>query len=104
MEERVSGCMVKLIATLKVKEGKMDEVIALLKDLVPKIRTSEPDTEVYIPHTVKGRKNKNTIIILEKYPNAEARNAHSARLPETMGPIFPLLEPGLDVLELQEII
>ena len=34
--------MITLIATLKVKEGKMDEVIKVLREIVPKIKEAEP--------------------------------------------------------------
>ncbi|GAG80831.1 unnamed protein product, partial [marine sediment metagenome] len=44
--------MVTIIATLKVKEGKLDEAIEVLKEIVPQIKASEPGTLEYIPHTV----------------------------------------------------
>ena len=96
--------MVTLIATLKVKEGKMEEAIALLKEIAPKVKETEPGCQAYIPHTVKGGKNANTIIFYEKYVDKSAVNAHSANLPKHFEKLFPLLEPGMDVKTCTEII
>ena len=46
--------MVTLIATLKIKEGKMEEAIEILKEMAGNIKASEPGTLEYIPHKVKG--------------------------------------------------
>ena len=105
MNQLIEGdFMVTLIATLKVKEGKMEEAIALLKEIVPKIRESESGTQVYIPHTVKGKKHANTIIFYEKYADKSAMNIHSTNLPKNFEKIFPLLEPGMDIKTCTEII
>ena len=58
---------ITIIATIKVKEGKMEEAIEVLKEVVPQIKASEPGLLEYIPHTVKGSKEKETIIFYEKY-------------------------------------
>ena len=46
--------MVTVLATVEVKDGKMEEVIKVLKEIVQKVKSSEPGTLEYIPHTVKG--------------------------------------------------
>jgi quinol monooxygenase YgiN len=56
-----------LIATFHVKEGMLDEVVELLKGVVPTIRESEPGCLASIPHTVHGEGNENTIVFYEKY-------------------------------------
>lgn len=96
--------MVTLIATVKAKEGKMDEVVALLKEIVPKVRGSESGCQAYIPHTVKGKKNSNKIIFYEKYADKSAMDIHSTNLPKNFEKIFPLLEPGMDIKTCTEII
>jgi len=82
----------------------MDEAKEVLKQLVPKIKNAEPGTLEYIPHTVKGRKDKNTIIFYEKYKDGEALREHSGNLAESLGPLMPLLEPGMDLKTCFEIV
>ncbi|MGO8991343.1 MAG: putative quinol monooxygenase [bacterium] len=94
--------MITLIAKVKVKEGKMDEAINALKEIVPKIKAAEPGCLVYIPHTVRGEDN--TIIFYEKYQDKEALKVHSSNLPKTLEKFAPLLEPGTDVKTCYEIL
>ena len=94
--------MITIIATMKIKEGKMDEAVALLKEIAPKVTAEEPGCLVYIPHTVRGQDNM--IVFYEKYRDKEALKEHSARLPKTMEKISPLVEPGADIKNCTEII
>jgi quinol monooxygenase YgiN len=94
--------MITLIATLKVKEGKMEEAIKVLKEVVPKVKASEPGCLEYIPHTVRG--DETTIIFYEKYSDKDALKLHSTNLMKNMEKLFPLLEPGMDVKTCYEII
>ncbi len=95
---------ITVIAALKVKDGKREEAIEVLKELVPKIRESEPGLLAYIPHTVKGSKEKNTIIFYEKYADGDALKTHMANLGKNMAKLGPLLEPGMDLKTCFEII
>jgi quinol monooxygenase YgiN len=94
--------MVTLIATVRVKAGKMDEAVQVLKAVVPKIKEAEPGCLVYIPHRVRGEDN--TIIFYEKYQDKEALKIHSSNLPKFLEKFLPLLEPGMDVKTCDEII
>jgi quinol monooxygenase YgiN len=94
--------MITLIATLKIKEGKMEEAINALKEIVPKIKASEPGCLEYIPHTVRG--DENTIIFYEKYSDKDALKLHSANLMKNIEKLLPLLEPGMDVKNCSEIL
>ena len=94
--------MITLIATVKVKEGKMDEAVKVLREIVPKIKEAEPGCLVYIPHRVRGEDN--TIIFYEKYQDKEALKIHSSNLPKNLKEFLPLLEPGMDVKTLEEIL
>jgi quinol monooxygenase YgiN len=94
--------MISLIATLKVKEGKMNEAVELLREIVPRVRADEPGCLEYIPHTVRGEEN--TIIFYEKYRDKEALKAHSANIGKTLEKLFPLLEPGMDIKTCYEIL
>ena len=92
------------IAFIKIREGKMDEAIEILKEVVPKVRESEPGTKIYIPYTVKGQKDKNTIVFYEVYENKKALDEHMAKLPQILGKMFPLLEGAPDLKICTEII
>jgi quinol monooxygenase YgiN len=96
--------MITIFATVKVKEGKMDQAIEAIKEAAQKIRDSEPGTKAYIPHTVKGSKGKNMIIFYEKYENEEAFKLHSDNLLKSFAKVLPFLEPGLDTKKCEEII
>jgi quinol monooxygenase YgiN len=93
--------MITLIATLKVKDGKMEEAINALKEIVPNVKASEPGCLAYVPHTVRG--DEKTIIFYEKYSDKDALKLHSANLMRNMEKLFPLLEPGMDVKTCYEI-
>jgi quinol monooxygenase YgiN len=95
---------ITIIASVQVKEGKMEEAKEVLKELVPKIKQSEQGTLEYIPHTVKGRKEKNTIVFYEKYKDSEALRVHSGNLAKSLAPLMPLLEPGMDMKTCFEIV
>ncbi len=93
--------MITLIAQLKVKEGKMEEAIGILKEIVPRVKENEPGCLEYIPHTVRGEEN--SILFYEKYQDKEALKIHSGNLAKTMEKLFPLLEPGMDIKTCYEI-
>ena len=68
------------------------------------VRETEPGCLAYIAHTVKGAKNKNTIIFYEKYKDKDALNIHSANLPKNFEKMFPLFEGKSDIKTCTEII
>lgn len=94
--------MITIIAKLKVKEGKMDEAVEILKEIVPKLKEAEPGCLAYIPHTVRGEEN--VILFYEKYSDKEALKLHSGNLPKTLEKLFPLLDPGMDIKTCYEIL
>jgi len=95
--------MVTIIATVEVKEGKMEEAKVVLKEMASQVKASEPGTLEYIPHTVKGRDFKNKIIFYEKYKDGEAMKTHMANLAKTGAKLTPLLVPGMDLKTCFEI-
>jgi quinol monooxygenase YgiN len=94
--------MITLIAILKVKDGKMEEVKEKLKKIASHVKNTEPGCLEYIPHTVKGEDN--TIIFYEKYLDKEALKIHSAGFMDNFKDVMPLLEPGMDLKTCFEII
>jgi quinol monooxygenase YgiN len=89
--------MVTIIAEVKVKEGKMEEVKEVLKEMVSNIKESEAGTLEYIPHVIAGKKFENTILFYEKYESSEAMKLHMANLGKTSAKLAPLLEPGMEI-------
>jgi quinol monooxygenase YgiN len=96
--------MPTLVGFLKVKEGKMSEAVKVLREVVPQIRAAEPGIVTYIPHTVEGAKEKNTILFYEKYKDNAAMQLHLANLSKSLARLTPLLEPGMDARFCTEII
>jgi quinol monooxygenase YgiN len=94
--------MITLIATIKVKEGKMEDAIEVLKEIASSVKELEPGCLEWIPHKVKGKKNM--IMFYEKYKDKEALKEHSNNVPKTLGKLVPLLEPGMDVKTCFEIL
>jgi len=94
--------MVTLIATMKVKEGKMDEAVKVIREIVPKVKKAEPGCLEYIPH--KLRDAENTIIFYEKYRDEEALKVHSSNARKSLANLIPLLEPGIDLKTCYEIL
>ena len=82
----------------------MEEAKEKLKEIVPRIINSESGCIAYIPHVVKGSKNKNTILFYEKYKDKEAFNVHNQNLTKNMEPLMPFLEPGMEIFQCTEII
>jgi len=70
--------MPSVIATIKVKEDKMDEAKSLFKKLVEGVEANEPGTLAYIPHQRKDEPA--TFIFYEKYADDAAFATHGANL------------------------
>ena len=93
--------MISLIATVRIKEGKMDEAVEILKEIALNVKKSEPGCLEYIPHRIKG--DDNAVIFYEKYLDKEALKLHSANIGITLEKLLPLLEPGMDIKTCFEI-
>lgn len=66
---------VAAIARLTAADGKRDELVAVLRDLVKAVGDGEPDTLVYAMHTDDG--DDSTVWFYELYASADAAAAHS---------------------------
>jgi quinol monooxygenase YgiN len=93
-----------VIAVLRVKEGKMNEAVKVLREIVPQIRKAEPGIVSYIAHTVEGAKEKNSILFYEKYKDSTALQTHMANLGKSLAKLMPLLDPGMDTKLCNEVI
>ncbi len=101
-KELVVVIPITLIAAARVKKGNMEKAIEALKEVVPKIKESEPGCLQYIPHTIKGEEN--SIIFYEVYADSDALKQHNKNLGKNMVKLSPLLEPGVDIKICHEII
>jgi len=70
--------MPSVIATIKVKEDKVEEARNFLKTLAEETLANEPGTLVYAPHQHKD--DPATFTFYEKYENEEAFAIHSKNL------------------------
>jgi quinol monooxygenase YgiN len=66
--------MISVIAKLHIKEDKVDEAVAAIKELVKDV-AKEEGTLLY---TLNRAKNPNTLVFMERYKDKDALNAHSA--------------------------
>jgi quinol monooxygenase YgiN len=67
--------MLGIIAKLPIKEGKMEEAIQAFKDLMVQV-AKEEGTLSYTLN--KAQSNPNTLIIMERYKDKAALDAHSS--------------------------
>ena len=94
--------MIPVMAKVTVKEGKMDEAVAMIKKLVPKV-AKEKGTLLY--RFCKDPKNPNTIIVMEAYADEGALNAHSTSpyFKEFFATFPTLLDGAPEIVVLEEI-
>ena len=70
--------MPSVIATIKVKEDKVDEAKALFAKLAKDVSASEPGTLAYIPH--QRADEPTTFLFYEKYADGAAFATHGENL------------------------
>jgi len=94
--------MIGLVAKMKVKEGKMDELIEVFKGLITHVRKEE-GTLFYSLNRDKA--NPNTVVVMERYRDKEALKAHgsSAHFAEASGKFGALLDGPPELTMLEEI-
>ena len=92
--------MVVVVAVLKAKQGKEQEMEDALRWIVPQV-DSEDGTLQYVLH--RSKKEKGKFLFYEKYRDKDALNTHSSSpyLAELFGKIGPLLDgnPTIDIYE-----
>lgn len=93
--------MPSLIATLKVKEDKVEEAQAFLKELAAEVRASEPGTLAYVIH--QQQDDPRTFVVYEKYESDEALATHGANLRAKGGAFAAILDGRPAISRLREI-
>ncbi len=93
--------MPSLIATLKVKEEKVDEAVKFFQELQTNVKANEPGTLEYIFHQKAGEPT--TFVVYEKYADAEALKTHSANLAKVGGQFAGVMAGPPEIAMLEEL-
>ena len=94
--------MVAVVAKIGVKEGKADELVQLLKDILPSVKKEE-GTLYYTVN--RDRTDPNLVVVIEKYKDDASFQAHSSTpyLAELFGKAQSLVEGNMELMMMDEI-
>jgi quinol monooxygenase YgiN len=92
-----------LIAKFTAHEGKRDELVATMQQMIDYVSKSEPGTEVYVLHT--DDKEPNTLWFYEMYSDRDALSTHGgSEMMKSMGPkIAGLLSGRAELFRLSPV-
>ena len=89
-----------IIATLKIKKGKFDEAVRILKNFSEWVKSNERETIHYLTHKLKGQ---DVLIVYEQYRDEAAFNVHCKHLMERAKDLLTLVEGNIEVQNLEDI-
>jgi quinol monooxygenase YgiN len=93
--------MPSVVATVKVKEDKIEAAKTFFKELSADTRANEPGTLAYVFHQ---RVDEPTVFVAyEKYADQEAFKAHSANLAAKGARFAEVLDGPPEILFLEEV-
>jgi quinol monooxygenase YgiN len=84
--------MITVIATLKIKAGQEETLVAGMKKMIEHVRTHEPGTKTYLLH--RSAADPTTFLVYEVYTDQASFAAHGAS--EPMKEFFKLAGGILD--------
>ena len=93
--------MPSLIATLKVKEEKVDEAVKFFQQLQTDVKANEPGTLEYVFHQKSGEPT--TFVVYEKYADDEALKTHGANLAKVGERFRPILDGAPEIVRIEEL-
>jgi len=93
--------MPSVVATIKVKEDKVEEARTFLKQLAADTLAKESGTKVYLPHQKKG--DPTTFVFYEKYESDEALATHGKNLASVGKEFGALLAGAPEIVYLEEL-
>lgn len=93
--------MPSVVATIKVKEEKIEEAKAFLKQLAADTLAREKGTKAYIPHQRKDQPA--TFVFYEKYESDAALAAHGKNLASVGASFGALLAGPPEIIYLEEV-
>lgn len=93
--------MASVVATVKVKEDKLEEAKAFYKKLTAEVKANEPGTLVYVFH--QRRDDPLTFVVYEKYESDAAFTTHQQNLAKVGARFGALLAGPPELVMLEEI-
>jgi quinol monooxygenase YgiN len=93
--------MASVVATIKVKEDKLEEAKAFFGKLAAEVKANEPGTLAYVFH--QRRDDPLTFVVYEKYESDEALALHSKNLAAKGAEFVALMSGPPDIVLLEEI-
>jgi quinol monooxygenase YgiN len=92
--------MLSVMATLKVKEEKIEEALAFFKESAAEVLANEPGTLAYVLH--QRRDDPLTVLVYEKYESNEAFALHGQNLAAKGADFMALLDGPPEIVILDE--
>jgi quinol monooxygenase YgiN len=93
--------MPSVVATIKVKEDKIEEAKAFYQQLAAEVKANELGTLVYVPHQ---RRDEPTIFVFyEKYESDDALTVHSQNLAAKAAEFMALMDGAPEIVVLDEV-
>ena len=92
--------MPSIVATVKVKEDKLEEAMGFFKELAAGVLANEPGTLAYVIH--QRRDDPHTVVVFEKYESDEAFAIHGQNLAAKGAEFMALLDGPPDIVILDE--
>jgi quinol monooxygenase YgiN len=93
--------MPSVVATLKLKQDKLEKAQAFFKELAAGVLANEPGTLAYVIHQRRG--DPLSVIVYEKYESDEAFALHGKNLAAKGAEFMALLDGPPEVVVLDEI-
>ena len=93
--------MPSIVATVKVKEDKIETAKAFFKELTAETRANEPGTVAYVFH--QRADDPTVFVAYEKYESKEAFEAHSKNLAAKGARFAEVLDGRPEIVFLEEI-
>ena len=93
--------MPSVVATVKVKQDKLEEATAFLEELAAGVLANEPGTLAYVIH--QRQDDPHTFVVYEKYESPEAFAVHGQNLASKGAEFMALLDGPPEIVMLEEI-
>jgi quinol monooxygenase YgiN len=93
--------MASVVATVKVKEEKLEEAKAFFEKLTAEVKANEPGTLAYVFH--QRREDPLTFVVYEKYESDEALAVHSQNLAAKGADFVAVMSDAPDIVVLDEV-